>query len=61
MGGAVGYIQEELVAYLIGNGFGGDVVPVLVFDEGFVVDEFAEDVAMQEEGVFALVSVSWIQ
>lgn len=36
------------------DGFGGEVVPVIEFGVDFALDEFAEDVTMEKEGIFAL-------
>jgi hypothetical protein len=53
MSGAVGGGEEGLGAKRGGDGVGGQVVPVVdVGDVG--LDEFAEDVAVEEKGVFAL-------
>lgn len=52
--GAVGGAAKELGADSAAGGVAGEVVPVLKFGEGVVSNEFAEDIAVKEEGVFAL-------
>lgn len=54
MSGAVRGGEEGFGAKRGGNGVGGQVVPVVDVGGDFGLDEFAEDVAVEEEGVFAL-------